>query len=317
MDVKHKELLKGRVAIVTGGGRGIGRSECLALAACGASVVVSDLGKDANGASTAQGVVREIGEAGGEAVAVIEDLMTTEGVRSTVHAAQARFGGLDILVNNAGLRGGGPIEKLTDDDWDRVIGSHLKASFMMIRESLPLMKDRGGGTIINTGSEAGLGMIFNAIYAAAKEGLAGLTRTVAREQGRFNIRCNLVRPRATADSGGADWFNNNMQGKWRPLVEALGPYWMGDRGLEGFEAQVTPASTAALIAWLCTPAAAHLNGQDFFIAGSRFAVVSPPQFTENFLREGDWTLDAFDALESTSLGRRRNEFKIDNPLVED
>ncbi|MDO8945102.1 MAG: SDR family NAD(P)-dependent oxidoreductase [Desulfobacterales bacterium] len=312
------QRLVGKVAIVTGSGRGIGRCEALQLAACGAAVVVSDMGVDAQSRQTASLVTQEIRASGGQAVAVTENLMTTGGVKKTIDAAVEAFGGLDILVNNAGLRGGGPIDKLTDDQWDRVVDSHLKVSFMLIREAVPQLKRRGGGVIINTGSEAGLGMVFNAAYAAAKEGLAGLTRSVAREQGRFNIRCNLIRPRAISDdAGGGDWFQTNMRGKWRPLVEALGPHWMGDRGLHGFDGAITSDSVAALVAWLCTPAAEHLNGQDFYIAGTEFSILTSPRFEATFTREENWDMAGFDKVVGPALSRIRNEYRIRNPLLED
>jgi NAD(P)-dependent dehydrogenase (short-subunit alcohol dehydrogenase family) len=111
-------------------------------------------------------------------------------------------------VNNAGLRAGNPIHKLTEEQWDTVLDSHLKSSFLTIKHGIPCF-GKGWRQIINTGSEAGLGML-NSAYTAAKGGLAGLTRSVAREQGRFGIRCNLIRPRATAgQTGGGDWFEES------------------------------------------------------------------------------------------------------------
>jgi NAD(P)-dependent dehydrogenase (short-subunit alcohol dehydrogenase family) len=168
--------LQGKVAVVTGSGRGIGRCEAMALAREGAMVVVSDFGKDEHGRDLAAIVTEEILAAGGKAIAVTENLMTAEGAQRTIEAAKNTFGGLDIIVNNAGLRGGNPIHKLTEEQLDSVLGSHLKASFLMIKYGVPYMRERGGGVIINTGSEAGLGMVFNSAYASAKEGLAGLTR---------------------------------------------------------------------------------------------------------------------------------------------
>ena len=190
MAESSNKRLAGKVTIVTGSGRGIGRCEALLMAQQGAKVVVSDIGSDSEGGSTAANVADEIRAAGGEAVATTDSVVTMEGARRTVETAVQSFGRLDILVNNAGLRGGNPIDKLTEEEWDRVVDSHLKSSFAMIKFAVPVFKRQGGGVIVNTGSEAGLGMIFNAAYSSAKEGIAGLTRTVAREQGRFGIRCN-------------------------------------------------------------------------------------------------------------------------------
>jgi 3-oxoacyl-[acyl-carrier protein] reductase len=312
------QRLSGKVAIVTGSGRGIGRSEALTLAREGAKLVVSDFGSNSEGKSTAEIVVAEIRELGGEAIAISEDLMRSDGARRTVEAAVAGFGGLDVLVNNAGLRGGNPVHKLTEEQWDLVLGSHLKASFLMIKHAVPHLRARGGGVIINTGSEAGLGMPFNAAYAAAKEGLAGLTRSVAREQGRFNIRCNLIRPRATAgQTGGGEWFQQKLQGDWRPLLAALGRYWIGERGASGWDRPAPPDSIAALVAWLCTPAASNVNGRDFYVGGDEIAMLSPPEFASTLLHEGGWTVEALDRFGPSLTGGLTDPFRVQNPFQND
>lgn len=205
MAQSDKRRLAGKAAIITGSGRGIGRCEALLMAQQGAKVVVSDIGTDTDGASTAGKVAEEIRAAGGEAIAVTDNIATLEGARRSVEAALQAYGRLDILVNNAGLRAGNPVDRLTEEQWNLVVDSHLKASFAMTKFAVPVFKRQGGGVIVNTGSEAGLGMIFNSAYAAAKEGIAGLTRSVAREQGRFGIRCNMIRPRATVNTGGGAW----------------------------------------------------------------------------------------------------------------
>ncbi|CAH1695324.1 Short-chain dehydrogenase [Hyphomicrobiales bacterium] len=310
--------LTDKIAIVTGGGRGIGYCEALALAREGAQIVISDFGRNEDGQVLAAIAAEEINHAGGQAVGVAEDLATTSGARRTVEAALDTFGGLDILVNNAGMRAGNPVHKMTDDQWELVISSHLKASFLMIRACVPLLRQRGGGSIVNTGSEAGLGMVFNPAYAAAKEGLAGLTRSVARETGRFGIRCNLIRPRATAGkTGGGDWFQQNLAGTWRPLLEALGRYWIGERGTSGWDRKAPPHSIGAFVAWLCSPAAVHLNGQDFFVGGHEIALISQPQFHRTLYREEGWTIDALDAMASDITGDLVDHFRVANPFEND
>jgi NAD(P)-dependent dehydrogenase (short-subunit alcohol dehydrogenase family) len=310
--------LEGRVAIVTGAGRGIGRMEALSLACAGAKVVVSDFGVDAGGVPTADIVAREIRALGAEAASSSEDLTRQLGPARVVAAAMDSFGGLDIVVNNAGLRGGNPIHKMTEEQWDTVLDSHLKASFLMIREAVPHMRNRGAGVIINTGSEAGLGMPFNSAYAAAKEGLAGLTRSIAREQGRFNIRCNLVRPRATAgQTGGGDWFQQKLQGQWQPLLQALGPFWIGARGTAGWDRPAPPDSIAAFVTWLCTSAADNVNGQDFFVGGDEIAILSPPEFASSIFREGGWSLDTLDQFGVRLVEGLSDPFRVKNPFTND
>jgi NAD(P)-dependent dehydrogenase (short-subunit alcohol dehydrogenase family) len=310
--------LQGKVAVVTGSGRGIGRCEAMALAREGAMIVVSDFGKDELGRDLAVLVTEEILAAGGKAIAVTENLMTAEGAKRTIEAAKNTFGGLDIIVNNAGLRGGNPVHKLTEEQWDTVLGSHLKASFLMIKYGVPLMRERGGGVIINTGSEAGLGMVFNSAYASAKEGLAGLTRCVAREQARFNIRCNLIRPRATAgNTGGGDWFAKNLAGIWRPFVQSLGRFWIGDRGHAGWDRPAPPDSIAAFVTWLCTPAAENINGQDFFVGGDEVALLTPPQFVSTLYHEGGWTVEMLDRMAPNMTAGLVDSFRVPNPFDND
>ncbi|CAN5690435.1 SDR family oxidoreductase [soil metagenome] len=311
--------LASKVAVVTGSGGAIGRAEALLLAKEGAAVVISDIGKTAEGKSTAEIVAEEIRGFGGRAVAVSHDLASMDGARRTIEAAVDTFGSIGILVNNAGLRAAKPVDQLTEDDWDAVVGSHLKASFATIKYAVPFMRKNGGGCIINTGSEAGMGMIFNAAYAAAKEGIAGLTRTVAREQGRFGIRCNLVRPRThVPDPRGGKWGRTKLYGEWMPMKDALGPYWIGERGLAEWGVPATPEQVAGLIAWLCTSQAENVNGQDFYVGGDEVALVSMPKFERSLIRPGGWDIDALsDTLPGAMTGGLVDHFRIENPLSND
>jgi 3-oxoacyl-[acyl-carrier protein] reductase len=312
-----KQRLLGKRAIVTGAGRGIGRCEALLLARQGAKVVVSDIGTDREGASTALKVADEITAAGGAAIHTTDSVATLAGAQRTVEAAVRSFGGLDILVNNAGLRAGNPIDKLTEEQWHSVLDSHLKATFAMIKFAVPLFKRQAGGVIVNTGSEAGLGMIFNSAYAAAKEGIAGLTRSVAREQGRFGIRCNMIRPRATVDTGGGEWGAQVFH-KWTPMVKALGRYWIGDRGHSGFRRPAYPEQVAELVVWLCTEAATNINGRSFYVAGEEVGLWSEPELTRSLARPGGWDLDSLDDFAAEAMtSDLTNLFRIPNPLETD
>src|SRR5215510_2073624 len=314
MAYSNKKRLAGKVAIITGNSRRIGRCEALLMAQQGAQVVVSDIGTDSEGASTAGKVAAEIRTAGGEAVPLTDSVATMEGARRTVEQAIHSYGRLDILVNNAGLRAGNPVDKLTEEQWDLIADSHLKASFAMIKFAVPVFKRQGGGIIVNTGSEAGLGMIFNSAYAAAKEGIAGLTRSVAREQGRFGIRCNMIRPRATVNTGGGAW-GREVFAKWTPMVKALGRYWIGDRGQSGFTRAAHPEQVAELVVWLCTDAAANVNGRSFYVAGEEVGLWSEPELIRSLVRPGGWDLDSLDMFaRDTMIGDLTNPFLIEDPL---
>jgi 3-oxoacyl-[acyl-carrier protein] reductase len=317
MAYSDKKRLAGKVAIITGSGRGIGRCEALLMAQQGAKVVVSDIGTDSEGASTAGKVAAEIRAAGGEAASLTDSVSTMEGARRTVEQAIQSYDRLDILVNNAGLRAGNPIDKLTEEQWDLIADSHLKASFAMIKFAVPVFKRQGGGVIVNTGSEAGLGMIFNSAYAAAKEGIAGLTRSVAREQGRFGIRCNMIRPRATVNTGGGAW-GQEVFAKWLPMARALGRYWIGDRGLSGFKSPAHPEQVAELVVWLCTDAAANVNGRSFYVAGEEVGLWSEPELIRSLARPGGWDLDSLDSFAHDAMtADLTNPFLIEDPLKGD
>lgn len=314
MAYSDKKRLAGKVAIVTGSGRGIGRCEALLMAQQGVKIVVSDIGTDTDGTSTAGKVAEEIRAAGGDAVSSTDNVASLEGAQYTVEAALQSYGRLDLLVNNAGLRAGNPIDKLTEEQWNLVLDSHLKASFAMTKFAVPVFKRQGGGVIVNTGSEAGLGMIFNSAYAAAKEGIAGLTRSVAREQGRFGIRCNMIRPRATVNTGGGAW-GQEVFAKWLPMARALGRYWIGDRGLVGFNRPAHPEQVAELVVWLCTDAAINVNGRSFYVAGEEVGLWSEPELARSLTRPGGWDLDSLDMFaRDTMIGDLTNPFLIEDPL---
>lgn len=285
----------GKVAIVTGSGKGIGRATATLLAAEGARVVVNDIGRDADNAALAEQVAAEIASAGGQAVASQDSVSTFEGCHSVVNTAIEAFGRLDILINNAGLRAMDRIDLLTEQDFDMVVSSHLKHSFAMIKYAIPHFLEQGSGVILNTGSEAGLGSAYNSLYSAAKEGIAGLTRAVAREFALEGIRCNLVRPRAATVREALD---EPMQ-RWADQLAKLGRYAFGDRA--GTENHSAPEDVAVLNAWLCSDAAADLNGYDFYVSGEDIGLWSEPELVRQVHNVGGWTLDELDKIAPSSL----------------
>jgi 3-oxoacyl-[acyl-carrier protein] reductase len=290
MAQSRKKRLQGKVAIVSGGGRGIGRCESMLLAQQGAKVVVNDIGKAPRGGWRANSVVEEIIAAGGEAVASTDSISTLEGARRTVELALDKLGGLDILVNNAGLRAPTAIDEVTEEQWNLVIDSHLKGTFALIKYAVPIFKRQRSGVIINTGSESGLGHPFNSVYGAAKEGIAGLTRSVAREAGRYGIRCNMIRPRA-ATPGGPEFME--MYQQWMPMAQALGRYWLGERG-NVRTGEMKPERVAQLVVWLCTDAAVNVNGCGFYVAGDDVGLWTEPALIRCLTRPGGWDLDSLD-----------------------
>jgi 3-oxoacyl-[acyl-carrier protein] reductase len=304
--------LEGKVALITGSGRGIGRCQALSMAREGARVIVNDIGVD-DGVSRAQSIADEIRAAGGKAIASTDDISTQTGARSAVEAGVSSFGGLDILVNNAGLRAWGGVDELTEDDWDLVVDSHLKASFLTIKFAVPEFRKRGGGLIVNTGSESGMGMPFNAAYAAAKEGVAGLTRTVARELGHEHIRCNMILPRATVGTGGGQ-FGGSSYADYLPVLDALGRYWLGNRGHTlRLNAPSQPEHVAEFVTWLCTEAALQANGVSFFVGGDEIGLVSEPDVVRSIVRPGAWSTSEIDRFGRELLADQTDRFLVDVP----
>jgi NAD(P)-dependent dehydrogenase (short-subunit alcohol dehydrogenase family) len=190
-----------RVAVVTGGGRGLGRSYALLLASRGAKVVVNDTGTSLTGdggdAGPANEVVREIEAAGGEAVAATESVATAVGGRAIIQAAVDHYGGIDILVHNAGTVRRAPVAEMSSEDFDAVVDVHLRGAFHVVRPAFPLMRAAGYGRIVLTSSIGGLyGNHGVANYAVAKAGIIGLSNVVALEGSADNVACNVIVPSA-------------------------------------------------------------------------------------------------------------------------
>jgi NAD(P)-dependent dehydrogenase (short-subunit alcohol dehydrogenase family) len=271
--------LTDRVAIVTGAGRGIGRGEALALASEGAKVVVNDLGGavDGSGAahSPADEVVAEIKKLGGEAVANYDSVATMSGGENIVKTAIDNFGKVDVLVNNAGILRDRMLFNMTEEDWDKVLKVHLYGHFHTIRAVSPHFRQQRYGRIINTSSVAGLNATTygQANYGAAKEGIVGLTRKVARDMGRYGVTCNAIRPNA----GTRLTLSDEMK-KARPEAMAR------------FEA-MKPEGIAPLVVWLASDDAANVNGRTFFVERGRIGFYSEPVLERQLVKDGGWTID--------------------------
>ena len=188
-------MLKGKTAIITGSGRGIGRAIALAMAEQGANIVVNDVNMESAGE-----VVAEIEAMGRQAIAVKADVTSEEQIKQMIETCINRFGKLDILVNNAGIIQTVPVTEIDGKDWDRVMEVNLKGVFLCCKAALAPMKAQHGGKIINIASVAGKrggGLLGNSCYSASKGGVIAFTKSLARESGPFGINVNAITPAFT------------------------------------------------------------------------------------------------------------------------
>ena len=286
--------LQGKVALVTGAGRNIGKAEAMLLARQGAKVVVNDLGGGPYGTeegdlAIAETVAQEIRDAGGEAIAQFSSVAIREGAEASVQKAIDTYGRIDILVNNAGIVRPARIDQMTDQDWQLCMDVSLTASFHTARAAARHMIAQRGGTIINTGSPSGFGHWGMTNYSAAKEGLLGFTRSLARDLGEFGVRCNLVRPVSHVTGTFIPEIENTIAQSARLGLPLLWNRPMGEPHMVAL-----PEHVAALVVWLCTDAASHISGRDFFIEGDEVALLSEPEAICMRFNAGGWTLEAFD-----------------------
>ncbi|MBC7237628.1 MAG: 3-oxoacyl-[acyl-carrier-protein] reductase [Chloroflexi bacterium] len=243
------EGLQGKVALVTGSSRGIGRAIALELARRGCRVIVNYRAQ----AQAAEEVVREIQAAGGEASAVQADVSVAEEAQALVEATLERYGTLDILVNNAGITRDTLLMRMSEEDWDAVLDTNLKGAFHCIKAAQRTFLRKRQGCIINIGSVSGLvGNAGQANYSAAKAGLVGLTKAVARELGSRNIRVNLVAPGFIE----TDMTAKLPEGMLSQVVERIPLARLGQ-----------PQDVAAAVAFLASDAAAYVTGQVLCVDG--------------------------------------------------
>jgi NAD(P)-dependent dehydrogenase (short-subunit alcohol dehydrogenase family) len=274
--------LSGKVAIVTGAGRGIGRAHALALAAAGAKVVVNDLGSGLSGEgadlSPAEEVVAEINSAGGEAVANGENVADFAGAERLVRQALDAFGRLDILVNNAGILRDRMLVNMSEAEWDAVIAVHLKGHFAPTRHAAAYWRERSKAgeevraRIVNTSSPSGVfGNVGQANYGAAKAGIAGFTLIAAQELARYGVTVNCVAPNARTRMTEETFDMGSSPEGWDPL---------------------DPANISTVVVALCADEAQQITGQVFHVWGGAVNALRGWSAGELFEASETWEPDA-------------------------
>ncbi len=287
-----------RNAVVTGAGRGIGRAVAMLLAKEGASVVVNDPGGNVDGTGHDNGpadqVATEIKEAGGTAVANYDSVATADGGEAMVRQCVDAFGRIDMLINVAGILRDRMIFNMSEEEWDDVYGVHLKGHFNTIKPASVLMRQQRYGRIVNFSSISGLrGISGQSNYGAAKAGIAGLTRVVARDLGRYGVTCNVIAPGAqTRMIAQIPQASRQIRAKAGIQEPARPPEPV---------VPMTAEHVAPMTAWLCTDDAWNVNGKIFHVGGGSVSLAHEEHHIQSIEKDGKWTLKELAALVPNQL----------------
>jgi NAD(P)-dependent dehydrogenase (short-subunit alcohol dehydrogenase family) len=285
--------LDGKVAAITGSGRGIGRGIALLMAKEGAKVV-NDLGGDVHGEGAdrapAQQVVDEIKKAGGQGVANTDNIATVKGGEGLVQTAVDSFGRLDILVNCAGILRDRMIFNMTEEEWDAVIAVHLKGHFCTIRPASAVMRQQKGGRIINFSSGSALGAPGQPNYAAAKAGILGLTFSCANALAKYGITCNAIMP------GAATRMTDTIPANF---AQQMG---LSTSSEQAQTSPMDPGNVAPIVVFLASDAAQNVNGQVFGASGYRISLYTHMVPEKVIYSQGPWDLDHLFKVFDNTLG---------------
>jgi len=309
--------LDGKVAVVTGSGRGIARGIALLMAEEGAKVVVNDYGVNVDGteprSEIAEEVVAEIRSKGGTAVASADSVADWDGSRRIIETAVKNFGKIDILCNVAGILRDRMVFNMSEEEWDAVIATHLKGNMFCTRHAAPYMVKQRWGRILNFSSGSGYGSSGQANYAAGKEGITGFTYAVGRELGPFGVTVNVINP------GGTTRMTQSVPTQAREIRAARGIVPGGGGGAaaarpaaaaapqqrqaptEGAPTPGDPNNNAPIIVWLCTEAGGAVNGQRIGSSGWQVTFTDPRRVIRSISKPGRWTVDDLIRLVPASL----------------
>jgi NAD(P)-dependent dehydrogenase (short-subunit alcohol dehydrogenase family) len=294
------ERLQGRAAVVTGAGRGIGRAIAELLASEGAAVVVNDLGANVDGSGASSSVADEVVDGirarGGRAVANHDSVSEFAAAERIIDTAVREFGAIDILVNNAGILRDRMLFNMSEEEWDSVIAVHLKGTFNCTRHAAARMREQRRGRIISMSSTSGVfGNTGQANYGAAKDGIAALTRVIARDLGKYGITANAVCP------GASTRMTGTVSDSARAARQKSGAQSPG--GQRTFQLEHTgPENVAPWVVYLATDAATHVNGQVFFVMGGLVALLNDPAPVRTMWTEGRWTPEEIATVFPRTLG---------------